>query len=152
MAEIISPMSGKVIPIEDVDDPIFSDKVSGDGVAVILDSPIVYAPVSGEISVFFDTKHAFMITADDGVQVLVHIGLDSIIMEGVGITAFKNRGERVEAGEKIVEIDLPFFKRRHINMVSPILIVNHEKLKKLEYKNIGNAVEAGKDVVLDYEI
>jgi len=152
VGEVISPMSGKVISIEDVDDPIFSEKVSGDGVAVILDSPVVYAPVSGEISVFFDTKHAFMITADNGVQVLVHIGLDSIIMEGVGITAFKNRGERVEAGEKIVEIDLPFFKRRHINMVSPILVVNYEKLKKLEYKNVGNVVEAGKDIVLDYEI
>lgn len=152
MAEIISPMSGKVVSIEDVDDPIFSDKVSGDGVAVVLDSSAVYAPVSGEISVFFETKHAFMITADDGAQVLVHIGLDSIIMEGVGITAFKNRGERVEKGEKIVEIDLPFFKRRHINMVSPILIVNHDKLKKLEYNNIGNTVEAGKDVVLNYEI
>lgn len=152
MAKVISPMSGKVISIEDVDDPIFSEKVSGDGVAVVMDSPVAYAPISGEISVFFETKHAFMITADDGVQVLVHIGLDSIIMEGVGITAFKNRGDKVVQGEKIVEIDLPFFRRRHINMVSPILVVNYEKLKKLEYKNVGNVVEAGKDIVLDYEI
>lgn len=152
MREIISPMNGKVIPVEDVEDPIFSEKVSGDGVAVVLDSPVVYAPIDGEISVFFETKHAFLITADDGVQVLVHIGLDSILMEGVGITAFKKRGERVKKGEAVLEIDLPFFKRRHINLVSPILIVNPEKLKSLEYNNVGNAVEAGKDVILSYDI
>lgn len=150
--KIISPMSGKVLALEDVDDPIFADKISGDGVAVLLNSPTVLAPVTGEISVFFETKHAFMITADNGVQVLVHIGLDSIIMEGVGITAFKNRGERVEKGTPILEIDLPFFKRRRINLVSPILIVNYDKLKKLEYNNIGNEVEAGKDVLLGFEM
>lgn len=152
MEEIISPMSGKVLSIEEVDDPVFADKISGDGIAVILDSPTVLAPISGEISVFFETKHAFMITSDSGAQVLVHIGLDSIIMEGVGITAFKERGERVEKGTPILEIDLPFFKRRRINLVSPILIVNYDELKKLEYNNVGNEVEAGKDVVLSFEM
>ena len=152
MEEIISPMSGKVLSIEEVDDPVFADKISGDGIAVLLDSPTVLAPISGEISVFFETKHAFMITSDSGAQVLVHIGLDSIIMDGVGITAFKERGERVEKGAPVLEIDLPFFKRRRINLVSPILIVNYDELKKLEYKNIGNEVEAGKDVVLTFEM
>ncbi|MBR3621823.1 MAG: PTS glucose transporter subunit IIA [Selenomonadaceae bacterium] len=145
-------MTGKVLPLEEVPDPIFAEKLSGDGLAVMLDSPLVVAPVTGEISVFFETKHAFMVTAEDGTQVLTHIGLDSIVMEGVGITAFKERGDFVRAGEPILEIDLPFFLRRRINLLSPVLIVNYDNLKLLEYVNINENVTAGKDLLLRYQI
>ncbi len=152
MSEVFSPMTGKVLPLEEVPDPIFAEKLSGDGLAVMLDSPLVVAPVTGEISVFFETKHAFMVTAEDGTQVLTHIGLDSIVMEGVGITAFKERGDFVRAGEPILEIDLPFFLRRRINLLSPVLIVNYDNLKLLEYVNINENVTAGKDLLLRYQI
>ena len=152
MSEVFSPMTGKVLPLEEVPDPIFAEKLSGDGLAVMLDSPLVVAPVTGEISVFFETKHAFMVTAEDGTQVLTHIGLDSIVMEGVGITAFKERGAFVRAGEPILEIDLPFFLRRRINLLSPVLIVNYDNLKLLEYVNINENVTAGKDLLLRYQI
>ena len=118
----------------------------------MLDSPLVVAPVTGEISVFFETKHAFMLTAKDETQVLTHIGLDSIVMEGVGITAFKKRGDFVKAGEPILEIDLPFFKRRMINLLSPVLIVNYDRLKSLEYMNMNDSVTAGKDLLLRYSL
>ena len=152
MSEVYSPMTGNVLPLTEVPDPVFSEKLSGDGVAVMLDSPLVVAPVTGEISVFFETKHAFMLTAEDDTQVLTHIGLDSIVMEGVGITAFKKRGDFVKAGEPILEIDLPFFKRRMINLLSPVLIVNYDRLKTLEYVNMNDSVTAGKDLLLRYSL
>ncbi|MBR3456636.1 MAG: PTS glucose transporter subunit IIA, partial [Selenomonadaceae bacterium] len=85
--QLIAPVSGRIIALGQVPDPIFSEKLTGDGLAILANSTQVVAPCDGEITLFFDTKHAFAITTDDGVQILVHVGLDTILLEGVGIKA-----------------------------------------------------------------
>ena len=104
------------------------------------------------ISLFFDTKHAFAITTDDGIQILVHVGLDSIILNGEGITALKESGDRVTAGTPILKIDMDVFEKNSINMISPVLVVNYDKVTELTPCRPGCDVAAGSDEVLQYAI
>lgn len=150
--QLIAPVSGRIIALGQVPDPIFSEKLTGDGLAILANSTQVVAPCDGEITLFFDTKHAFAITTDDGVQILVHVGLDTILLEGVGIKALHKRGDYVKAGTPILELDLEFLKRRRINLISPVLIVNYDKVAELLPHESGDAVEAGEDCVLEYAV
>lgn len=147
---LLAPISGKAIALDAVPDPVFSEKLTGDGIAILAESDTVLAPCSGVISLFFETKHAFAITADDGTQVLVHIGLDTVIMNGEGITTLHQRGERVSTGEPILKLDLALLKKRKINLISPILIVNYDTVRKLETTAPGQHLTAGTDTVLTY--
>ena len=98
------------------------------------------------------TKHAFAITTDDGIQILVHVGLDSIILNGEGITALKESGDRVTAGTPILKIDLDVFEKNSINLISPVLVVNYDKVTKLTPCTPGCEVAAGSDEVMQYAI
>ena len=151
--QIIAPISGKIIELSTVPDPVFSEKLTGDGLAILAASDEVLAPCDGEITLFFDTKHAFAITTSAGVQVLVHIGLDNVIMEGEGVTALHHTGEKVKAGTPILRLDLPLLEKRHINLISPVLIVNYDKVRHLATpERPGERVAAGEDTVLEYAV
>jgi PTS system D-glucosamine-specific IIA component/PTS system glucose-specific IIA component len=149
---ILAPFSGKTVELAAVPDPVFAEKLTGDGLAIELNSDTVLAPCDGVISLFFDTKHAFAITTDDGIQILVHVGLDSIILNGEGITALKESGDRVTAGTPILKIDMDVFEKNSINMISPVLVVNYDKVTELTPCRPGCDVAAGSDEVLQYAI
>ena len=150
--QLVAPISGQTIELENVPDPVFSEKLTGDGLAIIADGDTVLAPCDGEITLFFDTKHAFAITTPDGIQVLVHVGLDTIIMNGDGLTALKVTGEKVTAGTPILKLDRPLLDKHNINMICPVLIVNYEKVKQLQPRLAGECVIAGEDTVLRYAV
>ena len=149
---ILAPFSGKTVELASVPDPVFAEKLTGDGLAIELNSDTVLAPCDGVISLFFDTKHAFAITTDDGIQILVHVGLDSIILNGEGITALKESGDQVTAGTPILKIDMDVFEKNSINMISPVLVVNYDKVTELTPCRPGCDVAAGSDEVLQYAI
>ena len=125
--------------------------VQGTDVAVVAQYADDYISIT-DIAKYRNPKHAFAITTDDGVQVLVHIGLDTIIMNGAGLTALHKSGERVRAGTPILKLDLPLLKKRNINLISPVLIVNYEKVTSLQPEPAGKEVAAGDDTVLDYAV
>ena len=149
---LLAPISGQTIRLIDVPDPVFSEKLTGDGLAILADGDTVLAPCDGEITLFFDTKHAFAITTPDGVQVLVHVGLDTIIMNGDGLTALKHSGEKVTAGTPIIKIDRPLLEKHNINMICPVLIVNYERVRDIQPRVAGESVIAGEDTVLQYAV
>ena len=149
---LLAPFSGKTVELASVPDPVFAEKLTGDGLAIELSSDTVLAPCDGVISLFFDTKHAFAITTDAGIQVLVHVGLDSIILNGEGLTALKESGDRVTAGMPILKIDMDVFAKNSINMISPVLVVNYDKVTELTPCSPGCEVAAGSDEVLQYAI
>lgn len=149
---LLAPFSGKTVELASVPDPVFAEKLTGDGLAIELASDTVLAPCDGVISLFFDTKHAFAITTDDGIQILVHVGLDSIILNGEGLTALKKSGDRVKAGTPIIKIDLDVLKKNAINMISPVLVVNYDKVSDLKTRSAGCEVSAGNDEVLQYAL
>lgn len=152
MYEIHAPISGKIIELSKVPDPVFSERLTGDGLAILANSDEVLAPCDGQITLFFDTKHAFAITTSEGVQILVHIGLDTVIMNGIGIFALHRPGEYVTAGTPILKLDLPLLKKKKINLISPILIVNYDKVQALQIKAAGTKVVAGADTVLQFSL
>lgn len=145
--EITAPIDGKVIDLSQVDDRVFSERLAGDGVAIASTGDIVVAPVGGKISFKFTTNHAFVITAANGVQVLVHIGIDTLNLHGEGFKSLKEIGDTVKAGDGILELDRSFIEGKGCNLVVPVLITKPEEVEFIEM-NIGNLVKAGEDTII----
>ncbi len=118
---IFAPMTGQVVDLGDVPDPIYAERMMGDGVAIIPEDGTMFSPVSGYINVIAEDKHAFGFTSDDGVEVLVHFGVDSKLEPGC-YTVHKGVNSRVQAGDMIAEFDLAKVKAKGINPITPIII------------------------------
>ena len=102
--EIAAPLTGKVIPVTEVPDPVFAEKVLGDGIAVDPTEGTVYSPVDGTIFQIAHTFHAMGIESDDGLEILVHLGIDTVKLEGTGFQSFVEVGQKVKKGDKIGEV------------------------------------------------
>lgn len=113
---LVAPVSGTCIPVERVNDKVFSAKMLGDGFAVIPDGHTVVAPVSGELATLFPTGHAFGIKTKAGIEVLVHIGIDTVNLEGKGFSTKKKQGDKVKAGDPVVEFDPEIMKENGLDM------------------------------------
>ena len=104
--EILAPVSGELVHLEKTNDPAFSSRAVGDGVAVIPNEGCVCAPVSGTVAALFPTEHALGIMSDDSsAQVMLHIGIDTVKLEGKGFHALVAQGDHVDAGQPLVEVD-----------------------------------------------
>lgn len=99
---LCAPVSGRVVKMADVPDPVFSGEVLGKGCAVWPDDELVYAPISGTVTVTMG--HAVGITSDDGIEVLVHVGVDTVDMEGKGFTGYVKQGDTVKAGQPVLKM------------------------------------------------
>ena len=97
--QICSPLNGKAVSLDSVPDPVFSDKVLGDGCAVIPDDGKIYSPLNGEISSIAETKHAYGFSSEDGMEILVHFGLETVALKGEGFTPHVSVGDKVKKGE-----------------------------------------------------
>ncbi|MFL6536150.1 MAG: PTS glucose transporter subunit IIA, partial [Pseudomonas sp.] len=106
--QLLAPLSGVLMPLDSVPDPVFSSRVVGDGICIDPTSQTLCAPVSGVIGTLQDSAHAVSITADDGVQVLMHIGLDTVNLAGKGFTSRVEMGQRVEAGQPLIDFDADY--------------------------------------------
>jgi len=149
--QLFAPISGKVCPISEAADPVFAEKIVGDGVFINAEDTQIVAPCAGEISFIADTKHAFAMTLDNGVEVLVHIGLETVALRGEGFTQLVPQGTRVKAGTPIIAIDRDFILSRGVSLSSPILITNPEVTKSLIVETGVRAI-AGKTVILEYTL
>ena len=123
-AGLLPPVPGRIVALEDVPDPVFSSHTMGDGFAVEPTGGTFRAPVSGTLILLAKTLHAFAIRADNGAEILVHIGIDTVRLHGEGFTALQEQGARVEAGEPIVRVDLASVAERVSSMTTPVLLTN----------------------------
>ena len=121
---IASPLRGRVVPLSELPDPVFSDRILGDGCAILPEDGNIYSPVDGVISSIAETRHAYGFLSQDGVEVLVHFGLETVSLGGEGFRSFKKEGDKVAKGEKIAEVDLSLLKARGISLLTPVLICN----------------------------
>lgn len=125
--ELVSPINGRQIPLEQVNDQVFSQKMVGDGIAIIPeDSPefTVTAPVAGTISALFETLHAIGITTDEGLELLIHIGMDTVELGGLGFEALIKQGDKVTAGQTLLKVDHRLLTEKGIDLTTPIIISN----------------------------
>lgn len=145
--QICSPLNGKAVPLDSVPDPVFSDKVLGDGCAVIPDDGKIYSPVNGEISSIAETKHAYGFSSEDGMEILVHFGLETVALKGEGFTPHVSVGDKVKKGDLVAEVDLAFLKSKGINLITPVLVC--DGADDLEMNVSDGNVKAG-DKLIDF--
>lgn len=145
--EIFTPVSGEVIPLEDVSDPVFSQKMMGDGVAIKPSEGKIFSPVDGEIIQVFPTNHAIGVKASNGAEILIHIGLETVSLKGEGFTGHVKEGDKVSKGDLLVEVDLNFIEEKKASTVTPMLITNIDDIKELE-KPAVTEVKASEDIVI----
>ncbi|MBS6005756.1 MAG: glucose-specific PTS transporter subunit IIBC [Clostridium baratii] len=143
--DILCPLTGEVLKLSMVPDKVFAEKMMGDGFAIDPTGGTVIAPVSGEVTSLFATKHAVGITSDNGLEILIHVGMDTVSLGGEGITAFIKQGDRVKVGDKLLEVDFELIKDKVPSLITPIVFTNLTDNAKINF-NYGSAVE-GKDVV-----
>lgn len=124
---IDSPMDGQVITLEQVNDEVFSQGLLGKGLAIVPKDGLVYAPFNGTISVFLESKHAVGITGNNGVELLIHCGLDTVNLEGKGFNAHVKQGDFVEKGDLLLEMDIEYIKGENLDTTTPILVTNSNK-------------------------
>lgn len=145
---ITAPVEGRIISITDVPDQVFSQKYMGDGFAIEPAKGEVVSPVDGIITSFFPTKHAFGITTDNGFEVLVHFGLDTVTLNGEGFEALKNQGDRIKAGEMILKVDIDKIKDKVPSIITPIVFTNLTEDMKISV-NIGEDVKLGQSNIAE---
>ncbi len=121
---IYSPCDGKIIPLNEVPDQVFADKILGDGAAILPESGTIVSPVNGKVTQLFDTLHAYALTSDSGIELLIHIGLNTVELKGEGFKSFVKEGDTIKAGDKIADVNLEYIADRGYNLHTPIIITN----------------------------
>lgn len=138
-AIILTPIEGKSVSLSQVNDITFSEEIMGKGAAIIPSKGIAVSPVNGVISALFETKHAIGITAEDGTEILIHIGLDTVKLGGKHFTAHVKSGDKVKIGDLLVEFDIEAIKREGYEVITPVLVTNSS-----DYKDVLSLID--KDV------
>ncbi|NLJ71029.1 MAG: PTS glucose transporter subunit IIA [Clostridiaceae bacterium] len=124
--ELKAPIVGKLVKMQEVPDPTFSQEMLGPGFAIVPAEGKLYAPVAGEVTLVFDTLHAVAITTDAGAELIFHIGLDTVKEEGVGFEAHVAVGDRVKTGDLMVSFDLAALTEKGYNMITPVILTNKQ--------------------------
>lgn len=121
---LFNPVDGEIVELEQVPDDVFSDKMLGDGFAVIPKRNKIYSPVDGKIKVLFPTKHAVAIVTDDGLEVLVHVGIDTVKLNGEGFIAYIKKEDKVKKGDLLLTFDSKVIKKKAKSIITPVIITN----------------------------
>ncbi|MBD2512410.1 PTS glucose transporter subunit IIA [Nostoc muscorum FACHB-395] len=129
--EIFAPLYGEIVPIEDVPDVVFADKIVGDGIAIKPSGNEVVAPCDGTIGKIFETNHAFTIESNTGIEIFVHIGVDTQELRGEGFKRIAEEGQNVKKGDLIIELDLSFLEEKAKSILTPVVISNMDEIKEL---------------------
>lgn len=142
-----SPLKGKLLDIIDVPDEVFAEKLLGDGIAIEPSEGILYSPVDGEVVQLFSTKHAVEMLSNDGLEILIHIGIDTVKMNGEGFKNFVSQGDKVKIGDKLIEFDLNLIKQKAKSTITPVLITNLRDIKELKLLTQNN-VKVKQDLII----
>ena len=145
----ISPMTGKLLKIEDIEDQVFASKTMGDGFAIELTEGLVRAPINGEIIMTFPTKHAYGLKGNDGTELLIHIGMDTVELQGKGFESFVQVGDQIKQGDKLVNVDIEYIKEHGKTLVSPVVFTSGQSVINLKAGELvkvmeENIIEVGK--------
>jgi len=145
---IMAPLTGTVRQLEEVPDPVFAEKMMGEGIAIEPSDGIVVAPCDGEIVQVFPTKHAIGIKGESGVEILIHIGLETVGLKGEGFEAFIKQGDRVKMGDKLIAFEMDIIKEKASSTITPIIMTNGDAIESFEMTE-DTTVIAGETKLID---
>lgn len=137
---------GKAVPLKEVSDPTFAEELLGKGMAVIPSEGRIYAPADGEIGMVFDTLHAISMVSDNGAEILIHVGIDTVKMNGEGFTGHVKSGDHVKKGDLLLEVDLEKVKAAGYDTVTPVIVCNTADFSSVIPAASGD-VEPGDDLI-----
>lgn len=147
--EVTCPLAGELVDISTVNDPVFSSLAMGDGVAIKPTEGVLLAPISGTVEALFPTGHALAIKGDNGVSIMLHIGIDTVEMKGDGFTAHVAAGDHVSRGQKLVDFDLGKIAQAGFDPITMVIAAENTSGKAL-HKHAGGAVSTA-DIALWFE-
>jgi PTS system D-glucosamine-specific IIC component len=124
--EIYSPGKGQIIPLSEVPDQVFAQKMMGDGVGFIPEDGEIVAPFDGTVKTIFPTKHAIGIESDEGIELLIHIGIDTVKLDGSGFESMVSTGDTIKKGQTLMQVDLDYIKANAPSIVTPLILTNLE--------------------------
>lgn len=133
---ILSPITGEVIKLKDIEDEVFASEALGKGIAIVPSEGKVYSPVDGNIATFFPTGHAIGILADDGAEILIHVGMDTVTLNGNGFIPKANVGDHVKKGDLLLEFDIEKIKAAGLSTVTPMVITNSDNYSNITTEDI----------------
>ncbi|MGB3262051.1 glucose-specific PTS transporter subunit IIBC, partial [Paenisporosarcina sp.] len=142
-----SPLTGEILPITDVPDQVFSGKMVGDGFAIRPSNGQVVSPVNGKVVTVFPTKHAIGLVADNGTEILIHFGIDTVKLKGEGFTSKIEQGDLVEQGQVLMEVDLDHVEKNAPSIITPIVFTNLPAGQTVNIKKSGNVNANEQDIV-----
>ncbi len=144
--KIFSPVNGEAVNIEEVPDEVFSRKMMGDGIAVLPADGIFVSPADGEITMIFRTGHAFGMKTGRHTEILVHIGIDTVELEGKGFEILAEQGQKVKKGTPIVKVDTEFIRQKGYNLITPVIITSPDHSKSVDKAE--GVVKRGESVIM----
>lgn len=143
---IYAPMAGKTVPLSQVPDPTFSEGMLGEGIAIEPSSGTVCAPCSGTVENMFETGHAVCLKAENGAEILIHVGLETVGLAGKCFKIYVKNGQKVKKGQKLMDADLEGIRRAGLETITPVVVCNADAVGALE-KYTGSTV-TGQDIVI----
>ena len=144
---ITSPLAGEVKELSQATDPVFAQGLMGRGVVIVPSQGELVSPVNGRVTVFFPTKHAIGILSDEGVEILMHIGMDTVNLEGKGFEGYVSQGDKVKVGDKLISFDIDMIKKAGYVTETPVIITNSDKYQVEELEQLPQAVERGSQLM-----
>lgn len=143
---IASPADGRTVPLSEVPDPTFAEGILGKGIAIRPSGCQVKSPCDGTVDLMFDTGHAVNLRSADGVEILIHIGVDTVSLKGEGFRTFRKSDESVRKGDLLIEFDAELLKSKGFELIIPMIICNTDEYAEVEGL-AGRDVKAGDDVI-----
>ncbi|HGD6006475.1 TPA: PTS glucose transporter subunit IIA, partial [Streptococcus agalactiae] len=149
---VVSPLSGLAKPLDQASDPVFSQGIMGKGVVIDPSDGELVSPVDATVSVLFPTKHAIGLLTSEGVEFLIHIGMDTVNLEGKGFTSHVAQGDNVKVGDKLITFDIPMIKEEGYIVETPILITNQEEFRPEELIDLPKQIKRGQALMVAKKI
>ncbi|MBS4197480.1 glucose PTS transporter subunit IIA [Bacillus sp. FJAT-49870] len=145
--KIVIPVTGELLPITDVPDPVFSGKMMGDGFAIKPKDGNIVSPINGKIINVFPTKHALGLVADSGKEILLHVGIDTVKLKGEGFEVFVKEEDTIKAGDLLMKVDIDFINLNATSSITPIVFTNLEQNEEVVIERTGSVTAGEKNII-----
>ncbi|MBS5885511.1 MAG: beta-glucoside-specific PTS transporter subunit IIABC [Clostridium sp.] len=142
-----SPLNGKLIPLSEVNDDVFSAEILGKGIAIVPENNVVVSPIEGTVEAVLESKHAVAIKSNSGMEILIHVGIDTVNLEGKHYKTFVKIGDKVNVGDKLLEFDKEEIIKAGYEVVTPVLICNSADYKEIKNLGLGTIVKSTEDIL-----
>ena len=144
---LFSPVDGKVVAISQVPDPTFADEILGKGLAIRPSSDVIFSPCDGTVDMMFDTGHAVNLISESGMEILIHVGLETVSLKGKHFKTFKNSGDHVSKGDKLIEFERDQIAAEGFNTIIPVVICNSDSYSSVKVLAVDSQVKTGDKIL-----